>query len=48
MHAIVAMLHIIAITAMLLTRLKRSTSDAIGIPTIATVTDTTDTSEPSC
>ncbi len=48
MHEIVARLHTVAITAMLFTRLVRSAMSAIGSAPSATVTDTTDTSAPSC
>jgi len=48
MHAIVAMLHVVAIAMMLLTRLYRSAIQATGMPNTATVTETTDTRAPNC
>ena len=48
MHEIVARLHAVAMTAMLFTRLARSATSAIGNAPSATVTDTTETSAPSC
>ena len=47
MQAIVAMLQGAAIAIILLTRLKRSATQATGIPNTATVTETTETSAPS-
>ena len=48
MHEIVARLHAVAMTTMLLTRLARSATSATGSAPSATVTETTDTSAPSC
>ena len=42
------MLHTVAITKMLLTRLYRSAISAIGIAPTATVIEMTDTRPPSC
>ena len=48
MHEIVARLHTVAMTVMLLTRLARSAIRATGSAPSATVTETIDTSAPSC
>ena len=48
MQEIVARLQITAITTMLFTRLARSANSATGIAPSATVTETTETSAPSC
>ena len=48
MHEIVARLHTVAIATMLLTRLARSANSATGKAPSATVTETTETSAPSC
>ena len=48
MQEMVARLHAVAIAKMLFTRLPRSAISAIGSAPIATVTETTDTSAPSC
>jgi hypothetical protein len=48
MHEIVARLHAVAMTTMLLTRLTRSAISATGMPPIATVSETAETSAPSC
>ena len=48
MHEIVARLQAVAMTTMLLTRLARSAISATGSAPSATVTETTDTSAPSC
>ncbi len=48
MHEIVARLQTVAITTMLLTRLVRSANSATGSAPSAMVTDTTETSAPSC
>ena len=48
MQEIEARLHTVAIATMLLTRLPRSASKATGNAPSATVTETTETSEPSC
>ena len=48
MHAIVARLQAVAMTAMLLTRLMRSATSATGSAPSATVTETMETSAPSC
>jgi hypothetical protein len=48
MQEIVARLHTVAIATMLFTRLTRSANSATGSAPRATVTDTTETSAPSC
>ena len=48
MHETVARLHSVAIATMLFTRLTRSANSATGTAPMATVTDTTETSAPSC
>ncbi len=48
MHEIVARLQTVPIATMLPTRLTRSAKRATGMPPIATVTETAETSAPSC